>query len=50
LISFLNFIFNKIYLKKLKNSLAKETALVSVLIPVRNEEKNIGNLLNDLIN
>jgi glycosyltransferase involved in cell wall biosynthesis len=24
--------------------------LVSVLIPVRNEEKNIGNLLNDLIN
>jgi len=50
LISFLNFIFNKIYLKKLKNSLLKENALVSVLIPARNEEKNIGNLLNDLIN
>lgn len=50
LISLLNFIFNKIYLKKLKNSLPKENALVSVLIPARNEEKNIGNLLNDLIN
>ncbi len=49
IISFLNFIFNKIYLKKLKNNRSNISALVSVLIPARNEEKNINNLLNDLI-
>ena len=49
IISFGNFVFNKIYLKKLKNSRNNISGLVSILIPARNEEKNIEKLLNDLI-
>ena len=45
LIAIVNMLFNQRYI----SSGSKFSGLVSVLIPVRNEEKNIGNLLNDLI-
>ncbi len=45
LIAFSNLVFNQ----KLKRLEPAGTPLISVLIPARNEEKNIGNLLNDLL-
>ncbi|MBN1637560.1 MAG: glycosyltransferase family 2 protein [Ignavibacteriales bacterium] len=41
-----NFMFSQV----LRENISKEKPLISVLIPARNEESNIGNLLNDLIN
>ncbi len=45
LIAFSNLVFNQ----RLKRLEPAGNPLISVLIPARNEEKNIGNLLNDLI-
>jgi glycosyltransferase involved in cell wall biosynthesis len=45
LISLLNFLSRPI----LPNGKATSNQLVSVLIPARNEEKNVGNLLSDLL-
>jgi glycosyltransferase involved in cell wall biosynthesis len=45
LVSLINFLFSPI----LKNIIPSANPLVSVLIPARNEEKNINNILNDLI-
>ena len=40
---------NIIFIQKFKNNY-NENELISVLIPARNEEKNIGNILKDLLN
>lgn len=45
LVSLINFLFSPV----LKNKIPSARPLVSVLIPARNEEKNIDNILNDLI-
>jgi glycosyltransferase involved in cell wall biosynthesis len=49
-IRFLVTLFNVLFPPVLKRQKQKDEPLVSVLIPARNEEKNIGNLLNDLQN
>jgi len=41
---------NLIFIQKYSNEKANFNGLVSVLIPARNEEKNIANILNDLQN
>ena len=46
LIAFVNLLF----MSKLRTENKSEKPLVSVLIPARNEEKNIGNVLEDLLN
>jgi glycosyltransferase involved in cell wall biosynthesis len=46
LIAFANLLFNP----KLPSGILKKRPLVSVLIPARNEEKNIGNILDDILN
>jgi glycosyltransferase involved in cell wall biosynthesis len=45
LIAFVNFIFRS----KLPKGNLGEKPLVSILIPARDEEKNIGNILNDIL-
>jgi glycosyltransferase involved in cell wall biosynthesis len=50
LIQFLVALGNLISGTSLPESGSKSASLVSVLIPARNEENNIGNILNDLIN
>lgn len=45
LVSLINFLFSPV----LKNKIPSARPLVSVLIPARNEEKNIDNILNDLM-
>lgn len=49
-IQFLNVSLNLIFKQKLRFTELKKHDLVSVLIPARNEVKNIGNILNNLIN
>lgn len=49
-IQFLVALGNLISETSLPESVNESTHLVSVLIPARNEENNIGNILNDLIN
>jgi glycosyltransferase involved in cell wall biosynthesis len=49
-IRFLIALSNLLFSPVLKNQRPKNEPLVSVLIPARNEEQNIGNLLNDLQN
>jgi glycosyltransferase involved in cell wall biosynthesis len=44
----LNAVLNIVYIQKLKNKKPANKELVSVLIPARNEENNIGNLLESL--
>jgi glycosyltransferase involved in cell wall biosynthesis len=48
LIRFLVAVANYIFDPRLKPARINEKPLVSILIPARNEEKNIGNILNDL--
>lgn len=47
---FLNSFVNFIFRQKLVGRINKQKPLVSVLIPARNEEKNIANILTDLAN
>ena len=49
-IQFLVALINLIFREVLRKSASGGSDLVSVLIPARNEENNIGNILNDLIN
>lgn len=49
-IRFLVSLCNVLFSPVLKNQKPKNEPLVSVLIPARNEEHNIGNILNDLHN
>jgi glycosyltransferase involved in cell wall biosynthesis len=50
LIQFLIALGNLISETSLSESMSKSESLVSVLIPARNEENNIGHILDDLIN
>jgi len=47
-IQFLTVFVNYVFRQKLKYQTIKNNPLVSVLIPARNEEQNITNILNDL--
>jgi glycosyltransferase involved in cell wall biosynthesis len=49
-VQFLIALANLVSLPKLPSRKLNENPLVSILIPARNEEKNIGNILNDIIN
>ena len=49
-VSFMNFIYIKLIFRKIyKHLQVKSNPLVSILIPARNEEKNIGHTLNSLL-
>ena len=47
---FVNVVLNAIFRQKFKFSEVKNNERISVLIPARNEEKNIGLILSDLLN
>lgn len=48
-IQFVISLVNLIFFPVLRRNDSKEKPLISILIPARNEEQNIGNLLNDLL-
>jgi glycosyltransferase involved in cell wall biosynthesis len=50
IIQFAVALVNVLFVQSLKPSISNFTGLVSILIPVRNEQNNIANLLNDLQN
>ncbi|KON26531.1 hypothetical protein AC481_07030 [miscellaneous Crenarchaeota group archaeon SMTZ-80] len=48
LFQFFNIVLNVVFMQKLKKTRTVNNELVSVLIPARNEEDNIGNLIKSL--
>jgi glycosyltransferase involved in cell wall biosynthesis len=49
-LQFLVALSNVLFAEKMKNAIGETTELVSVLIPARNEEKNIQTILHDMLN
>ncbi len=50
IIQFIIAVVNLLFIQQFDGKVSNQNELVSVLIPVRNEEENIGNILSDIIN